>query len=383
MKIPYIKIIQKNEIFYLTKFKFSLLKDKLNFHFREPYSDINIAPEKFDEYLENIKKKGFEITADPEGIQRRLQVSKINKIKKYLEEETDSYFPTAVVLSADVSDDEKFMENYLSIEENDYGLIELSDDIMFQIVDGQHRLAGLFSSDEEIQEDFDIPAVILFNATKHTCAKIFSDINSNQSTVNKSVIYDLYGVMDNSDDESKIIKKIHVICKKMNTASESPLYRHLKMLGIGRGAISQAFFVQSVKSAIKILGWENESQQFIYNALFLYLKAFQRVFPKYWPVLENNKYDSVREFMNFSDKILKVDKSQILKTNGFGAIMLLFPYVIEKIGRDNCESFSSYLEIIEKLEGINWINDDVISQGTGKKIQKNMMLKMQKIISNT
>lgn len=380
MRIPYIKIKQKNEVFFVTKFKAKELQEKVNFHFRDPYSDETQKIILYKDYISKLEKKGITIIADQEGVQRRLQISRINKIKEYLEKEMDSYFPTSIVLAVDVSVEENFLYNYEEIEDNEFGEIELSDDVTFQIVDGQHRLAGLFISDDAVIENFELSAVLLFNATSHTCAKIFADINGNQAKVSKSVIYDLYDLMDVDKKEEILMKSLHNICNKLNTDSESPLYRHIKMLGIGQGAISQAFFMQYLRNVIKELNWEDESQQFIYENLFLYLKCFQRIFCDVWPVLEPKCYMNNQEFFDYSNLVLKVQKSQILKTNGFGAIMLLMPNVVDMVGSD-C-SYKNYYKILESLKGkMDWINDDTIKQGTGKKTQNAVKQKMLSILN--
>lgn len=374
MNIPYIKIRQKNEVFFVAKFKAEELKNRINFHFRDPYSDEEQKKVLYEDYIQKLKKKGISIVAEDEGVQRRLQISRINKIKQYLEEETDSYFPTSIVLSVDVSQEENLLLNYEEIEERDCGIIQLSDDVMFQIVDGQHRLAGLFISDEKIIDEFELSAVLLLNATAHTCAKIFADINGNQAKVNRSVIYDLYDLKKASSEEEILMKGLHNICHKLNSDPDSPLYLHIKMLGIGQGSISQAFFIQYLLEAVKELEWQKKEQQFIYENIFLYLKCFQRTFRQFWPVLEKGSYESKKEFWENSDDILKCQKSQILKTNGFGAIMLLFPDVVRKL--DHLD-YQSYYAMIQRLKGkVDWIHDPVITQGTGKKSQHAVKTKL-------
>lgn len=379
MRIPYIKIKQKNEVFFITKFKASELQKRVNFHFRDPYSDEEQKKILYKDYISKLEKKGINIIADEEGVQRRLQISRIHKIKEYLEKEMDSYFPTSIVLAVDVSIEENFLYNYEDIENKEFGEIELSDDVMFQIVDGQHRLAGLFISDESIIDDFEISAVLLFNATSHTCAKIFADINGNQAKVSKSVIYDLYDLMEVDKTEEVLMKSLHNICNKLNTDPASPLYRHIKMLGIGQGAISQAFFLQYLRNVIRDLNWENRGQQFVYDNLFLYLKCFQRIFYDVWPVWEAKDYVNGQEFFEHSNYVLKVQKSQILKTNGFGAIMLLMPYVVNML--DSNYNYKNYYALLVKLkEKIDWINDDTIKQGTGKKTQNAVKQKMLNVL---
>lgn len=375
MKLPFMIIRQKEETFLLTKFKATDLLSHITFHFRQAYSDDNSKDVSIEEYLQKIRNKGIEIQTSEEGIQRRLQINKINDITKYLNnDKEESFFPNAVILSTNISIyndsieqsfDDKIIEQISKCEERGFGEIDLPDDIKFTIVDGQHRLAGLFLANDDVQKNFDIPAILLVNITVNTCAKIFSDVNGTQSTVNKSVIYDLYELRA----DSKLIeykKKLHSICKNFNTDRESPLYRHIKMLGIGEGAISQSFFVNAVDKAIKAIQIDNNSLQDLYDNLFYYFRAFQRVFFDQWPVLEN--YTEYEEFRNYSLKIMKVDKSQILKTNGFGGIMKAFPTIYDYLKRNGELSYNAYHNIIERLKGeIDWCKD--FTEGTGAKNQ--------------
>ena len=374
MKIPYMIIHQKEESFLLTKFRASDLLNHITFHFRQAYSEDKSNDVSIEKYLDEIRRKGIEIQTSDEGIQRRLQLNKINKIKDYLNrDEEESFFPNAVILSTDLSIfkdadgqflDDKITEQLNNSENQDFGVIDLPDNIMFTIVDGQHRLAGLFLAKKDVQENFDIPAILLLNITINTCAKIFSDVNGTQSTVNKSVIYDLYEMRTDSKFIS-YTKKLHSICKNFNTDRESPLYRHIKMLGVGEGAISQAFFVNAVDKAIKAAQIDNNSLQDLYDNLFYYFRAFQRVFSNQWPVLE--KYNDYNDFRSYSVKVMKVDKSQILKTNGFGGIMKAFPTIYKSL--ENTErTYQDYQSVIERLKDkIDWCSD--FNQGTGAKNQ--------------
>lgn len=373
IKIPYIKIQQRDEVFFLTKMNFAELKNKINFHFRQPYSDLPEINIGFEEYLKRVKNKGLEISANPEGIQRRLQLSKIESIKKYLRDNYDSFFPNTVILSIDLSHDEKFMENYGNIENNDFGVLELPETSEFTIVDGQHRLAGLFISSDDIQKNFDIPVVLLINITLSTCAKIFADVNGTQSTVNQSQIYDLQELI--KDNNNSIEKELHTMCKQFNESKKSPLFQHIKMLGIGNGAISQAFFIDALRKAFKELDFNYKNMQGMYNSLFYYFAAFQRIFSNYWPVKE--KWTNYNDFLLYSKKVLREDKSQLLKTNGFGAILYLFPEVYKSLSNHD---YQSYYNKIIKLKSIDWCKDEILIGGTGEKTQKEMYRKLKSMI---
>lgn len=364
IRIPYMRINQKNEIFYLTKMKFTQLKNTVKFHFRQAYSNTTEDRESYYQHIETLYRKGIEVESKQDGIQRQLKLKKINEIKDYLNNlNDDCFFPNTVILSADLSEDDEFMSNYTDIEEKEIGFIELPDTINFEIVDGQHRLAGLFLADTAIQENFEIPIVLLLNITRHTCAKVFVDVNGNQTTVNKSLIYDLNELIDDPNGEDA---KLHTLCKNFNSDETSPLYLHVKMLGIGYGAISQAFFVQTLKNAISKTDLSYSNIQNIYNNIYYYLKCFQRIYQDQWPVLEGAETNS-EKFTRHSRYVLIENKSQILKTNGFGAIMEVFPIVYKNI---NEKKFSSYFDMLKRLDNkdkIDWFKNEIVTQGTSKK----------------
>tara|TARA_R110002049_G_scaffold218937_1_gene390554 strand:- start:6 stop:1154 length:1149 start_codon:yes stop_codon:yes gene_type:complete len=374
MRIPYLKIKQRGEVFFSSKFKASTLLDHIDFHFREPYEDFQSqhVQVKNEKYIDSIRKKVIELASNEEGIQRRLQYARIKSIAEFISESESNFLPNSVLLSADVSNLEDFQDKYLDYENQDFGEIELPDDFKFSIIDGQHRLAGLSLVERSFLEDFEIPAIILLNVSKPTAAKLFADINGKQKAVNKSLIYDLYSEIDN--DEFRDIKVYHTICENLYTNPESPLFKQIKMLGIGSGAISQAFFIDYAKDAVKKSKLKNATTQEIYNELFLYFKAYQRVFPEDWPVLENTKDNQRME--EHADEVLKKRKSQLVKTNGFGAILRAFPL----IERNTDGTFKSYLEQIKHLKGkINWVPDG--TTGTGKAFQNKIFGEIEEIIT--
>lgn len=363
MKVPYIKIQQRGETFYSVKFKASFLLEHLNFHFREPYSHLekNDVVLKNEKYIDTIRNKGIELASSEEGIQRRLQISRINSIRDFIENSNDNFLPSSITLSADISILEYFEDQYLNYESNEIGFFEFPDDFMFSIIDGQHRLAGLSMVQDEILEQFEISAILLFNVSKSTAAKLFADINGKQKSVNKSLIYDLYSDVDSN--EFNQIKKYHIICENFYTNPKSPLFRQIKMLGIGSGAISQAFFIDYVKDAVNKTKLKEASEDEIFKVLFYYFRAFQKTFPNDWPVLLD--YQSLRELEDHADEVLKQRKSQLVKTNGFGAIVRAFPYVLDSCNNEP----EKFFDKIGNLKGqMEWIN----LEGTGKSLQNGL-----------
>lgn len=369
MKIPYIKIKQRSEIFYLTKFNASELINKLNFHFREPYAEFEKESVviKNEKYIEDISKKGIDIQSNEEGIQRRLQIDRINSIRKYIESDNTNFLPNTVLISADISNHYNIENQVIQAEEKEFGEFEFPDNFYFNIIDGQHRLGGLSQLEKSLLSEFEIPAVILFNVSTQTAAKLFADINGKQKSVNKSLIYDLYSQIDESG--YKEVRKYHDICDLLYKSPKSPLFRQIKMLGIGGGSISQAFFIDYAKEAVNKTNLKDSDTQEIFNYLYYYFKAYQINFPDDWPVPLS--FSSNKELDNYAELILKRNKSQLLKTNGFGAILRAFPIIV-KIAEYDFKMFES---LVSKQKGkVLWSADDY--QGTGKALQNTIYKKI-------
>lgn len=375
IKIPYIKIKQRDEVFFVTKFRADLLLRYTDFHFREPYfkqqdSDDQI---KTEEYISKIRRQGIELQANEEGIQRRLQYERIKSISDYLNSDETNFLPNSFLLSANLHEENSFFDEYLEYENNEIGYFNFPENVRFSIIDGQHRLAGISLLDKKFQESLELTVILLFNVSIPTAAKLFSDINGKQKAVNKSLIYDLQDLIGREYQNK--IAKFHSICESFYTSKTSPLYRQIKMLGVGSGAISQAFFIDYAMEAInRTKELQNAETQEIYNQLFYYFKAFQKTFPNDWPVPVNFK--TVEEVEKQSDFVLKERKSQLAKTNGFGAILRLFPNIyVASEGK-----YEKYVDLVGKLDGkISWVNDG--SMGTGKSYQNKLLSDMKNVLS--
>jgi|688.fasta_scaffold43719_5 DGQHR domain-containing protein len=375
IRIPYIKIRQRNEVFFVTKFRSDVLLNYTDFHYREPYTKFQDSNDqtKTAEYIEKIKRQGINLQSNEEGIQRRLQYERIKNISEYLNTDETNFLPNSFLLSANLDEDDSFFDNYLKYENEEIGYFEFPDSIRFSIIDGQHRLAGISLMDSEFQTKMELTVILLFNVSIPTAAKLFSDINGKQKAVNKSLIYDLQDLIGREYQNE--ISKYHSICESFYTSKSSPLYKQIKMLGVGSGAISQAFFIDyTMENVNRIDDLKQSDIQSIYDQLFYFFKSFQKTFPDDWPVPLTFENDD--ELENYSIKVLKEKKSQLVKTNGFGAILRLFPDIYKKSEKD----YKSYLEIIGKLKGqIKWTNDGTM--GTGKGYQDKLLREMKKALN--
>lgn len=169
-----------------------------------------------------------------DGVQRDAMRSRIKEISSFCSN-TDSVFPTPIIVS---------VNNGLAKIENKKIVF---DDVhrIGEVLDGQHRLLGLENSD--VVEKFQLPVVFMFGLTSEEKAYIFSIINSKQTKVNASLLYDLFELMDKRSPQ----KVAHELARSMNGLPESPFYKRLKMLGTkdagqDMATLSQGTFAQSV-----------------------------------------------------------------------------------------------------------------------------------------
>ena len=150
-----------------------------------------------------------------DGVQRELNNDRVMEISDYCRD-SDSTFPTSIIVS--VSDPEHFL-----IEGN---MIHIDDDFYIgNVIDGQHRLAGILNSGQE--KMFELPVVFMYNLSLEEQAYVFSIINSKQTKVNPSLIYDLFGLATERSPQ----RTAHEIARALNQDPKSPFYNRLKMLG--------------------------------------------------------------------------------------------------------------------------------------------------------
>ncbi|WP_368900372.1 DGQHR domain-containing protein [Mixta calida] len=177
------------------------------------------------------------------AVQRILIERRIKGIKDFVL--TGGDFPAAIVLNwvdkntIDIKDD--------SIEFEVKGRLA-------QIIDGQHRVAGLKAAIKEDGSiaDLKVPVVIYLNLTTSECADIFLAINTEQKPAPRSLVYDLYGV--GSDATIDIASsRARDIADYLNRDEESPYYSKIKFPGEKRrkGGIALSTAVSAIKPMVE------------------------------------------------------------------------------------------------------------------------------------
>lgn len=177
------------------------------------------------------------------AVQRVLNRMRISLIKKYILE-GNNFYSTFILNWTDNKLKPEFKDNEIIIPIVPYSA---------QVIDGQHRLVGLqeaIKEDESIGEK-EILITLSMNLKTNDAARIFININSEQKPVPKSLIYDLFGEIE--DDTNHSINRANDIADELNGNIESPYYSSIKFPGQpkGVGLVDLSTVVSSLKKHLE------------------------------------------------------------------------------------------------------------------------------------
>lgn len=200
--------------------------------------------------------------------QRRIDKKRVNEIKTFIrntilkEKNSDLMsvlFPTAMLIAFDYDDDINVDEEKMTLE------FEFPE--VVYIVDGQHRLWSMMELYKDVEnasdgdsvfikqflERFKFNCTLLMNFDMWEQAQVFASVNFKQKAVNKSLYYDIYGMEyheEEKDREKSAMYVAHQIIKELNRNKESALYGYIKMLGTGKGYVSQSCLADAMIPSI-------------------------------------------------------------------------------------------------------------------------------------
>lgn len=181
------------------------------------------------------------------AIQRILNPRRITGIKDFTLQV--GHFPNAIVLNW-VSEDNPIAtaNGKLSFSDNENSA---------QIIDGQHRIAGIRAAIEEKASigNIELPVVIYQKLSTQDCADIFLSINTEQKPVPRSLVFDLYGVASEPVVDPAAVRA-RDIAMFLNETEESPYYGEIKLPNtpIRKGGIALSTAVTAIKPLVEDKG---------------------------------------------------------------------------------------------------------------------------------
>ena len=200
------------------------------------------------------------------------------------------------------------------------GIIQIPEEPgILRCLDGQHRLLAL-SSQAEKNMEIDVPAVLFDSLDPRQTVELFVTINAKHTRLNPSHLISLSGRRLYADPHQALA---HDIIRQLNEEEDSPLQGDIKILGVGKGRVSQASLADEMVDlfgAIQKIGGTNRFKEFEQNGkrFFMnYFKGIQATFPKAWA---GRKYSiktgaALRAFIRVSPDVMT--RSRELKKDPF------------------------------------------------------------------
>ena len=184
---------------------------------------------------------------EPGAVQRILNPSRISSIKQFTLKVGD--FPGAIILN--------WVNKENPIQRSDNKLSFKLVGRSAQIIDGQHRLAGIRAAIEEDEKinALQLPVAIYENLTTRECADIFLSINTEQKTAPRSLVFDLYGLASEPTIDAAALRA-RDIAIFLNEEESSPYRDLIKLPGAPRrkGGIALSTAVTALKDLVEDRG---------------------------------------------------------------------------------------------------------------------------------
>ena len=355
-----------------------------------------------------------EIPIYNEHVQRKVEMSRVNKIADFLINDAEATFPTNIVLGLqqNIIETQEECDGIINITLSDIVLERIKDakegnanaDVYVTIIDGQHRIRGIEVAIERLEQNIqktgdeaakrkledllNIELVVSYFVDKSLeyQAMIFSTINRTQKRVSQDLVYSLFGL---SSDDTPYKTALEVVLA-LNSHPKSPFYHRVKLYGgtydkTMSPPLSQATMIKNIVSFISESLRESENDKYrkrkdlskrttskflpfrgfyandkdylISDCLFYYFSAVRNVLGVYWEYTGKTKPQNILQ-----------------STVGFEALMKLLSDILQARQQLDTFSIQTFLPYIEKLKSINFSDVETYPIATrGKTILYNQM----------
>jgi DGQHR domain-containing protein len=164
---------------------------------------------------------------------------------------------------------------------------------LLRTLDGQHRLLALTAYAEsdgarpdvaEALRTMQVPAVIFEGLPPGHSVEMFVTINTKHTRLKKDVIVSLSGRRLYEDERLAVA---HDVVRSLNERQDSPLAGDIRLLGIGKGKVSQAPLATEIEKLFKAqqMAGPAAAKRFMNDSRDFFLKYFKQiaqVFPDAW-----------------------------------------------------------------------------------------------------
>ena len=283
--VPALKVRQFGVEFYQTSFTSSDIQKLVKFEVLSYSSTAEGEKKKSAKKMainwELLEKR---IGQSEAAFQRPVIRKKIRELVQYYSECREAQnlpaIPGAVIMIT-----ERRLDFLSSGKNPGMGMLQIPEEPgILRCLDGQHRLLALNAQAEKDLE-IDVPAVLFDTLDPRQTVELFVTINAKHTRLNPSHLISLAGRRLYADPHQALA---HDIIRKLDEVEDSPLHREIKILGVGKGRVSQASLADEMVdlfAAIEKIGGKDRFKEFEENGerFFVnYFKAILAVFPKAW-----------------------------------------------------------------------------------------------------
>ena len=218
--------------------------------------------------------------------QRPVIRRKIDELVAYYRECREAGTLPAIPGAVIITSEKRFTFTPMA-SQHDLGLLQIPEEHgVLRVLDGQHRLLALHALTQAGENlGIEVPAVLFDRLDARQIVELFVTINAKHTRLNPSHIVSLAGRKLYPDPNQALA---HDVIRSLNEDDTSPLHGEIKMLGTGRGRVSQAplaeEIVEFLETVEKIGGGArmNELRQGAKRFFLNYVKALAGVFPVAW-----------------------------------------------------------------------------------------------------
>ena len=227
------------------------------------------------------------ISESEAAYQRPVIRRKIDELIAYYRECKDSATLPAIPGAVIITSERRFTFTPVA-GHHDLGLLQIPEEHgVLRVLDGQHRLLALHGLMQGGNNNvgLEVPAVLFDALDARQIVELFVTINAKHTRLNPSHIISLAGRKLYPDPNQALA---HDVIRSLNEDETSPLHGEIKMLGTGRGRVSQAPLaeeivdfletVEKIGGASRIQELRGGAKRFFLN----YVKALAGVFPSAW-----------------------------------------------------------------------------------------------------
>lgn len=298
------------------------------------------------------------IASSEKAYQRQIIRRKIDELVQYYEQCRQARdlpsIPGAVIISADERLAFEPLETGSML-----GRLKVPErEGILRAIDGQHRLLALHADIENFGDElFTVPAVIFDRLPEDHIVQMFVTINAKHTRLNPSHLVSLSGRQLYRDEA---LAAAHDVVRALNDREDSPLYGEIKLLGVGRGRVSQAPLAQELKKlfaddealggARKSAAFREEARRFFVN----YFKQVAQIFESAWV---GRKYSiksatALRAFIRVAPDVIRAVDQQHADRTDFRAIGRAIAPWGRRIGAQRFETEGAWKRQGTTVEGL-------------------------------